>query len=259
MNALYGFISTGDKVAMYTLRVMCEVNVVIQGCNRTILKDYFIQNLSNDRETAILKATQILAEQDLDLKNDPSFELNEIKRVRQEEKEELERAVKEAEERQKAQIEKYFVESIESDVFVTGMYTGHPVYDVAQNNLQYLFWLASHDVSEAKSKFDINVQIAKNYIEKNGLQKPGFVGEIGADVELELKLKSVHWTTGQFPTLCHNCETLNGEIVRFYSVAKAFKNIEENEIFKIKGIVKHHTETLTGRLITVINKPKLVK
>ena len=258
MNALYGFISTGDKVAMYTLRIMYELPVHTNCGLRMILKDYFVQNLSNDRETAINKAIQILSEQDLELNSDADFDLNEIKRARSEERQEIEEAIKKAEIERKEKIDQFFLESVRSDVFLCGKYVGFNVNDVACKDIHYLFWLASQEVSAQKSKFDINIEIAKKYITNNNIELPGFVGSIGDEIQVELTLKSVYWTQGQFPTLCYSCVTDDNKLVKFYSMAKAFKELKESEKFRVKAIVKHHNEHNSNK-VSILNKPRMAK
>ena len=254
---LYGFISTGDKTAMYTLRIMedCLVAGGHEGTAYTALLDYYVKNLSNDKAKAEAAAEEICSDIGVPLKSDASFELNEIKRRKSEliqaEREAIERAQRERQE----QSEREYEEGVRGAVFISGKYVGR---SPAEADRGYLFWLADQGLSGYKSKYDINVQIAQNYIEENNIQKPGFVGVVSEDIELELKLISCFSTRGVYLSYIFKCETLAGDQVVFFSTSKKFLALKDGDIFKITGIVREH-QIYNNAKSTLINKPKMVK
>ena len=257
-EALYTFISTGDKVGFYTLRVMERVAVYIEGVPHLFLKDFYIQNLSTDKAIAEDKAERISAEMDLPFRGNADFDLEEIKRRQSEET----RAQKEAQEQvirdREETIKQEFFAAIGESVFVTGKYSGRTASDVAKSDIGYLFWVAGEFVEGSVSKLQINASIAKKFIEINNVQRPGYVGEIGNDVVVDLTLKYSKWTNGQFPSIMFIANTAFGEEVMFFSVAKKFTALNDGDNFSIKGMVKDHRESFSGSKQTIINKPKIV-
>lgn len=257
-EALYTFISTGDKVGFYTLRVMENVGVYIEGQLRVIKKDFYIQNLSTDKQVAVEKAEKISEEMGLPFYGNAEFDLEEIRRRSAEEtkaqKEAQERAIREQEEK----IKQEFIAAVGDSVFLTGKYTGRTASDVANVDVGYLFWLASAFEEGSHSKFQINAYIAKKFIEENNIKQPGYIGEVGGEITTTLTLKYSKWTNGQFPTIMFVANTSFGEEVMFFSVAKKFQALENGNTFSIKGMVKEQRESFSGNKQTIINKPKMV-
>lgn len=256
-KALYTFISTGDKVAMYTLRVMMKCRIQVGQDSFFELRDYYIQNLSNDKATAEAKAVQMSEMMQLEFKGNADFELNEIRRTRDAQALELRQAAERAHIERLAAWDAERTEQIQAGVFIMGKYTGKTAAEVAADDLGYLFWLAGE--IEANGKLGICAKIAANYINETGVQLPGYVGEVGEPIELALTLKRVFWTQGQFPTLMHIATTPQGNEVVFFSVAQGFKEIEIGQSFTITGTVKDQREGYNGQKQTIINKPKLPK
>lgn len=252
---LYGFISTGDKTAMYTLRIMESCLVGGPDGGSIMNLDYYVKNLSNNKEKAEAVAAEICEDIGVPLKSDASFELNEIKRRKSEmlaaEREAYEKEIQERQEK----IEREFDSSVLESVFLSGKYIGKTP---AEADLGYLFWLAEQGVSGSKSKYDINVQIAQNYIEQNNIQKPGYVGIVGEQIELELKLISCYTTNGRFLSYVFKSVTPTGEAVVFFSTSKKFLALKDGDTFKITGLVRSQDE-YNGQNSTVINKPKMGK
>lgn len=257
-QALYTFISTGDKTAMYTLRIMFRCTVVIEGVRGTEMRDEYIQNLSNDKETAEQKARYMSEKLELPFKGNADFDLNEIRRSREGEaaarREAFEREARERAEAWEAQK----VEDINAGVMLMGKHIGKTAAEVAETDKAYLFWLAGE--IEASGKLGICAQIAAKYIAETNLQLPGYVGVVGEAIELvDLTLKRAFWTQGQYPTLMHVCEAVTGEEIVFFSTAAGFKAIEIGGKFSITGTVKDQREGWGGTKQTIINKPKLPK
>lgn len=266
MKALYGFVSTGDKSAMYTLRIMYEAWSQWGGKPTKYLKDVYYVNLSTNSADANAKALLYCKELGIPLRGDASFDLNEIKRRKAEElaadREKAEAAQRQRDlefEQQIAEARKVFENAVLEGVFQTGKYLGCLASDVAKVDIQYIHWLAEHPISEGiATKFDINIQIAKDYIAKHEVRKPDYVGVVGEEIELELTLVSGYVTHGAFPSIIWTAQTDDGDIVKFFSVAKGFKELKNGDRFKVKGTVKDHSE-YRNQKSTLLNRPKLVK
>ena len=258
MELQYCFISTGEKIGFYTLRGMCNVKVIVGGKVFVVAKDYFFRNLSTDKAKAETLAEEFASYYGVPLRGNAEFELEEIKRQKAEEaqnrREQIEREVA----RREQEYREEYARISSEGVFVVGKYTGMTPEAVSKTDLGYLFWAAQQHSENAFSKFNINCEVAKRYIEENNVQRGGFVGEIGEEVQVELTYCSSRWTTGQFPTLMHKCVTDNQEVVTFFSVAKKFKELKAGDKFLVKGLVKDHYTSYNGDKSTTINKPKII-
>lgn len=257
IKSLYTFISTGDKTAMYTLRVMCLCRVQVGEESFTEMRDYYIQNLSNDKATAEAKAAEMSGMMQLPFKGNADFDLNEIRRNRDAQALEQREAAERAHNERLAAWAAERDEQIQAGVFIMGKHTGKTAAEVATDDLGYLFWLAGE--IEASGKLGICAKIAADYIESTGIQLPGYVGTVDQPIELTLTLKRAFWTQGQYPTLMHIATTAQGNEIVFFSVAQGFKEIEIGQQFTITGTVKDQREGWGGTKQTVINKPKLPK
>jgi|SRR5579872_936162 len=254
---LYTFISTGDKVAMYTLRVMCLCRVQVGDSAFNEMRDYYIQNLSNDKATAEAKAAEMSGLMNLEFKGNADFELNEIRRIRDEMASEKREAAERAHQERIAEWAAERAEQIQAGVFIMGKHTGKTAAEVAVEDLGYLFWLAGE--VEANGKLGICAKIAANYIQLTGVELPGYIGEVDQPIEVTATLKRVFWTQSQYPTLMHIATTVQGNEIVFFSVAQGFKEIEIGQTFTITGTVKEQREGWGGTKQTVIGKPKLPK
>lgn len=261
MFPLYTFISTGEKTALYTLRCMYELPIVIQGVNRIILKDYHIQNLSNDKAVAEEKAEYLSEQIGVLFKGNAEFDLNEIRRRKSEdvaaEREAVERAIRIAEE--KAQVE--YVRSMHEGVILCGKYTGMTPAEVVDTD--YLRWMASQVDLEApegleRSKWAISCQIAAKWLAEHPVKESEWIGEIGNKVVLTLKLQKVIFIQGQWRTILYKCVTEEGDVVTFYTVASGFSDLLVGQQFVVSGTIKKHDEYKESKS-TVIARPKLVK
>lgn len=258
---LYGFISTGDKVALYTLRIMSRVRMTIFGRSQFVLRDYYVKNLSNDKAKAENAAKTICDQLNIPFKGDASFELNEIKRQRDgeaaEKKAEYDRQQREYQEAQTERFQRQLAES----VMLTGKYLGKSPAELVDLDLGYLFWIASEfndDYLTPNNLFQISASIAKKYVDENNIKPKGYVGEIDESIELTLTLKNVIRTNGQYPSYCFKCNTPDGYSIVFFSTAKAFLALQPGETFKVTAIVRNHSE-YNRVCSTVLTKQKIVK
>lgn len=259
---LYTFISTGEKTAMYTLRVMCEVRHP-QGA---YLKDYFVRNLSTDKKTANEKAHYFSDEMGVPLKSDATFDLNEIKRRKAEEiaadREEQERV-----ERQRIEdINMKTVEALECDVFLVGKYTGETPHEVAiaHEDIDYLKWFArqASDINDGYfDKFNISANIAKNWIDENPQSESEYVGEEGEKRKFKVRINMVR-TIDAFRSVTYLFEMNDeeGNIIKTFSKAKGMMNAPKKEWITIEATVKKHEMSVYDdyQKVTIVNRPKVV-
>lgn len=260
MQALFGFISTGEKIAMYTLRVMYKCHTIYQGQNVYFDQDYYEVNLSTDKVKAEKRAVEICNMICIPFKGNAEFELNAIRRQRDEDAKEKREAVERETARIQKEREDEFVRQVTEGVFVIGKYTGKTAAEVAKIDLQYLFYVANESIGSGYSKYAVGVKLAKEYIEQNNITKPGFVGNIGDKVTLELRLDSVNgfWNSYGAKNFVFSCTTNNNESITFFSSAKAFLELKDGQTFVIIGTVKQH-DVYRDWNKTVIQKPKFVK
>lgn len=255
-KSLYTFISTGDKTAMYTLRVMCLCTVTVGGENFKEMRDYYIQNLSTEKDKAEQKAGELSALLNLEFRGNADFDLSEIRRNRDSMAAEKREAAERAHNERLAAWDAERSEQLKAGMFLVGKYVGSTPADVAAIDLGYVLWIAKE--VDASGKLGISARIAAEWIEANNIQAPGYIGEVNATIEVTATLKRVFWTQGQFPTLMHIATADSGEEIVFFSVAKAFKEIEIGQRFCIRGMVKDQREGWGGSKQTVIGKPKLI-
>lgn len=253
------FISTGEKFGFYTLRGTYLVKICWKGETRIIQKDYFFRNLSTDKAKAETLAQEYAEHYGVPFVGNADFTLEEIQRRKseevQEQKERVERLVREAEERAKEE----YARVVQEGVFVTGKYLGMTPSEVDVVNRKYLFWAAEQFIEGLHAnKFNVNCALAKKYIEENNIQPSDFVGVEGEQIELTLTLREAYWTRGQFPSIQFLCFDENGNDVCFFSTAKGFKALKNGEKFSIRGLVKQHYTNWKGEKSTTINKPKMI-
>lgn len=253
------FISTGEKFGFYTLRGIFLVAIHIQGERRVITRDYFFRNLSTDKAKAETLAQEYAEQYGVPFTGNAEFALDEIKRRKAEEvreqAERVARLVREAEEQAKEE----YTRVVQEGVFVCGKYTGKTAAQVDKFDRKYLFWAAEQFIEGLHAnKFNVNCALAKKYIEENNIEKGGFVGVVGEQIELNLTLVNSFWTRGQFPSIQFLCFDENGNDVCFFSTAKGFKALNNGEKFSIRGLVKQHYTNWKGEKSTTINKPKMI-
>lgn len=260
-QALYTFISTGDKFGFYTFRVMCKVKVYVDGESRMINKDYYVKNLSTNKAQAEQMAEEMSVGYGLPFRGNAEFELEEIKRRNSE----LVREQREAQERAIAQreqeIQEEYIRTVQEGVIICGKYTGMTAKELHSLDLGYLFWLADQYSADGNSfhRLAVSAKIAHDYITQNNIQKPGYVGVEGEQATMSLKLTRSQWTHGQFPTIMFICTTEAGENVVFFSTAKKFQELEVGQNFTVTALIKEHRENWSGNKETLLNRPKIAK
>lgn len=249
------FISTGEKTAMYTLR---EAGIYSDG-NCMMYMDRYIQNLSNDREKAIEKAKSISTEIGIAFRTDGElFALNEIKRMRKEEREYIERIKKEEQERNDKEIRESFDAEVTDGNFIFGKYVGESPSDVVNNHedIGYIKWLASQYVEGEISRFNVNATIAKRWVDENPQPESDFIGEVDTKITVTAKV-IVAMNVDSFYGITRMVvlKDENENVIKLYSTAKSVYALNIGQELTITGKVKCHTHyrgekqtTLCGRL-----------
>lgn len=264
MTPIFGFVSTGDKTAMYTFRVMYDVMVVINGVNRVISRDYYHQNLSTDKDKANRMAQQFCDAIGIPFKGAAEFDLQEIKRRTSEEiAEQLARAEKAAAEQHVRYVQKMqddFENGVKEGVFLTGKFTGKTAAEVSVIDPDYLFWIASQYFAyDVPTRFTVGIELAKRFITENNFEKPGHIGAVDEKVEIDVTLfNKIQMVRGQFPSMLFLARTDTGETVKWFTMSKKFTTLPVGQRLKVGGIVKAHEEW-KGKCSTALSKPKLVE
>lgn len=130
MNKPLYFISTGAQNCFYTLRYKWT-----EVCGaRTVVRDYFIKNLSTDRDEAIAKAKEYLATSTIQRDFSANFEVDAI--VRRDE--------------------------IDWSVFQAGKYAGQSIVDVVAQDKPYIVWVCEN--LGDKKGYAKTVELAKAYV-----------------------------------------------------------------------------------------------
>lgn len=235
------FISTGDKVAMYTLR---EAGIYTEGDNMMYV-DYFIQNLSNDRDKAIEKAKVISTEIGLTFRTDGElFGLNEIKRMRTEERIRIEMIKEEEQNRKDKEVRESFDAEVSDGNFILGKYVGESPSDVATNHedIAYIKWFAAQYVEGEVSRFNINAAIAKKWIDANPQPESSALGEVHENLTVTGKV-IVSMNTESFYGITRMVVIKDDEcnVVKMYSTAKKINDLRVGDTITVTGKVKSHT------------------
>lgn len=264
---LYGFISTGEKTAMYTLRVMYSGWEMYGGQRYHATQDYYHGNLSTDKHTANAKALEYCKNEGIEFKSDASFDLNEIKRRTHEEVErlrEIERKEREeaiAEYREKKILE--YTEARTTRTLLCGKYTGEVVDEVAEKDRGYILWCSKQiddyvSDSGIPSKFGINIEICKEFVEKNGLKESEWIGTEGDMIEVKIKFDIIRWTHSQFPSVMFVGHDESGNEIKFFTTSKKFNDLKPGMTAIVSGVVTSHDEW-NDKKSTLLKKQKLIE
>lgn len=254
-ESLYTFLSTGDKTAMYTLRLMVQVVDVRLGSFR---KDEFVAILSNDYQKAVELAQVRSQEIGVPFNLAAAFDLNEIKRNREnakseKEREALEQAIKIQEEAQ-ARYEADLIASI----LLIGKYKGRPIAEVAQTDSDYLHYMAGKYNPEAPvDAYKATFAMCAQWAEENPKQQ-AFWGVVGETLTERMQFITRFAYDGAYGR-SWGCffRTDNNATVVFYTTAKAFLALNEGDVVTLTGLIHKHDEKYNGDLITVVKKAKL--
>jgi hypothetical protein len=255
---LYAYISTGDKTALYTLRVMSDDLVQLGYEKRIIRNSHFIQILSNDKDKASRKGRELAEELGVPFKDNADFDLKEIKRQRdalsQEKRLAYEKALEE-----KAQRERQIVEEqIKNNVFLIGKYAGETPEYVNQENQPYLFWMATNH--DANGLLGVSGKIASKFIEDYDITPPDYLGKEGDIIQLKVKINDSFAVQGIYGTqwLFKTRDVETGSSVIFYTTSQKFLDKKVGDVVELSGVVKTHQEDKVGLKNTLLSSIKYI-
>lgn len=252
---LYTFLSTGDKTAMYTLRLMVQVVDVRLGAFR---KDEFIAILSNDYQKAVDLAQARSQEIGVPFNLAAAFDLNEIKRNREnakseKEREALEQAIKIQEEAQAR-----YEADLKSGVLLVGKYKGRPLVEVAESDSDYIYYMAEkYNPESPVDAYKATLAMCAQWADENPKLQAfwGVVGETATATMQFIKRVAFDGAYGR----SYGCffRTNDNAIVVFYTTAKAFLSLNEGDAVTLTGFIHKHDEKHNGDMLTVVKKAKL--
>lgn len=258
VEQLYSFISTGDQVAMYTLRIMCRYHGMGASGPYSYNNPEFVKILSNDKAKAESLAVEISADYGVEFRGNADFELNEIRRQRDALKaEEIAEVARIQLSREKEAAEQYD-RVMNEGIFISGKYAGQTAMQVADIDLQYVFWLADQ-ASNDKSIHNANAVIAFNYIHDNNVQKPAHVGSVGDVIEGVVTVLRKSPFEGMYGTSwVMTCRDSDNNIYSFFTTSRKLLDNEVGSEIKIKATIKEHSEY--GNFPqNMLRAPKIVK
>ena len=256
----YVFISTGEKTGFYTLNVVVLEEQVV-GSVRYKEKPYYLKNLSTNKDVANAKAQAYADFIGVPFIGHANFDLEEIKRSSQAEREAKEAAERRTREEKIAAEELVYVEARTDRIFIKGKYTGKTAEEVAELDIGYLVYLFStYNENEPNSLQKISAAIAYDYLTERVYTGGNYIGTVGETVELELTYGGRRWFETSYGynsgNYVHTLFDKNFNKVTLFSSAKAFL-VDTGTLLHVTGTVKSH-DNLYGKA-TVIAKPKLVK
>jgi len=247
---LYAFISTGDKSAMYTLRVMTRVHSQNAYGAFSYTNDEFIKILSNDKAKAESLAQEIANSLEVPFKGNAEFELNAIRRERDEMKAE-QLAEVERIEAQRIQDERdEYVRVLNEGIVTVGKYAGKTVGEVYSVDPAYVFWLAG-TADEEQSMFNVSAHLAAKYIADNEIQMPDHVGSVGDAIEVSLLVRNSTPFEGMYGTSWVMTCT-------FFTTSRKLLAYDAESTMKVKATIKEHS-FYRNYPQTLLRAPKLVK
>ncbi len=257
---LYTFVSTGEKTAMYTLKVMCDqlIEINSEGLTKVVRNAHYIQNLSNDKDRASQKGQQLSEEMGLEFRDNADFDLNEIRRNREkqskEEKEAIERAIAEQQAFEVAEFER----QIKENLILVGKYKGDTPEEVKEKDMSYLFWMSAQ--KDAYGPLGVSGKIVDNYLTLNNIHCPDFIGTEGQELKALVNIKGIYPIDGYYGVqyFFKTIEQDTGATLGFYTTSKKLLEKEIGDVIELTGIVKEHRYDKNGIKTTMLSKPKLV-
>jgi hypothetical protein len=263
---MYSFISTGEKTAMYTLKTMSKVVGVNPFGVREYYNDsFYIQNLSTDKQTAVDKANSLSAAMGIPFRDNADFDLNEIKRRKAGEVKAEQEAREKAHREYEAKMADEFQSEVDTGFMVCGKHMGKTAQEtVDAGDIDYVLYCASQFVVDSinMGAWRINCAICSQWLSENPQPVSDYVGVVGSVLEEKVTVKRVSVCNGRFYTVMFLCVTAEGNLIKFFTTAKAFNDTERGDVFTVKGNVKEHAKDhyVDGSpKVTMINRPKMVK
>lgn len=253
---LYLFLSTGDKTAMYTLRMMVEKTDIRYG---TSLKDEFVAILSNDYNKAVDLAYERSKEIGVPFKLAPAFNLNDIKRQRDEAKTAVEREALEKAITLQQQAQAEYDTAIAEGVLLIGKYKGQSLSDVASKDADYLYYMAGkYDANAPVDQYKATLSMIADWVENNS-RTQSFWGEVGQTQTAKMTFIKRVGHQGVYG-VSYGCffKTADNATVVFYTTAKAFLALNESDTVTVSALIYKHDERYNGDMVTTVKKAKII-
>lgn len=264
----YTVISTGDKTAFYTLRVVGTAIGINANGRYAFNHSYFIRNLSTDREKALETGTYYSEQLGYPFKPNADFDLNDIKRRRSEdlvaEREALERYERERTEAAVADYDR----DVTAGVLLMGKYADRTIEEVAETDPDYLYWLAREAVEYSESetvfynKFNASALIAKKWADANPRPISNWIGEVDEKITFTAKLTKIVDINSFYASTLFRFVTDQGNIVVMYSTAKKMYELNKGDVVTIQATVKSHDnsmyEDVDNSKVTLVKRPKIL-
>lgn len=258
ITPLFTFISTGDKCAMYTLRIMMQYQGHTCGEPYCFTDSEYVKNLSNDKAKAEHNAKEYSDLWNIPFKGNAEFELNEIRRSR-----DAEAAAKVAEyERIKAETIRHQEEEYDrvfnEGVMLTGKYTGKTIAEIIKIDPSYVFWMA-RQADGSKNIYTVGCELAAKYISDNKIESAGHIGQVGDVIEVDVLISRISPFEGFYGTSwVVTCFDDEFRMITFFTTSKRILNNEIGTRVRIQGTVSEHGE-YQGYKQTMFKRPKIVK
>lgn len=262
----YFYISTGDKRGFYTLRGIEIIRTYVQNewgngmVSGSYPRDFYVQNLSTDYDTAVEKAKDMIG--DTPLKTE-AFALEEIKRRDAELVEAEKRAIIQAAQEEYDRI----VGSGGLFIMPFGKWSGRPISEIP---LDYRVWFVNSLDGEADSKTraiaavmnwdgSVTAELERRERRQKEIEErkanSQFVGEIGERQDFILKHVYSRSFGGYYGTVFIEIFTdMDGNTIKYMGGASL--DVEPDGEYTITGTIKKHEE-YQGEKQTVIARPKV--
>lgn len=258
----YGFFSTGDKTAYYTLRLMYDGWYFVEGQEIAGRRAYHVQNLSTDRNEALVKANNICSALNIPFDASLYLDLNEIKRINDEaEREAIASQRAEVAKREQTVREQHLAELVKTRMLNFGKYAGRSFDEVSETDPDYVRYIANASL-DGKPEFTAGVMMAKVWVAENPLVVSSWIGKEGDIVESQFKVTKKAWFRGSYgDSLLTVLMDAVGNIAKVYSTAKAVRELSEGDVITMKATVKKNDwDGYRGvnDQVSILSKPKVV-
>ena len=264
------YVSYGEGVKMYTLRVLTEGYDVIGDMKAFMRRDYYVKNLSINREQAIAKAKAYADSNNIKFLDSDSSkrELEEIRRRNKEEVESRRRvseenALRESQRQYESVVEE--VEKVGVDIVVFGKYKGSRINDVIESDPEYIKYLLDQNEHRLPIEWPRDVYeyclntifktVKENDIDLVPEAVSEFIGSVGDKITVQVTVKrKVHIDGYYSSSTLYVFEDVEGNIITTYYSGKKWK-ASPGDKGLIEGTVKKH-ELYNDVKQTVLNRVK---
>lgn len=256
-----GVISSGDKNRMYTLRIIYHGHIIDNnGIKTPTTIPVYSCNLSTNYKKALVKAGDILSQKNLPMRTAAEFGLEDIHRSPKGNKAEMKRQIIAQRERERIEREEKehaeIVQHIHNGLFLSGMYVGQHVKDVAKTDISYIKYMANSTGQSFNEK--IHREMSVEYLAANPIASSEWLGKLNSDTELTLTYVSstpingiygVTWLL-RFLNEGHN-------MVTTFTTAKKLLALVAGDEIKATCLIKKH-EVFNNDNVTQVKIKKIL-